>query len=32
MAYRLKGVQVEAVYCSDLKRARCTAEIIFRDQ
>ena len=32
MAYRLKGVQVEAVYCSYLKRAHCTAEIIFRDQ
>jgi len=32
LAYRLKGLQVDAVYCSDLKRARHTAEIIFRDR
>jgi len=32
LAYRLKRVPVEAVYCSDLKRARHTAEIIFGDR
>jgi len=32
LAYRLKGLSVDAVYCSDLKRARHTAEIIFRDR
>jgi len=32
LAYRLKGLPVDAVYCSDLKRARHTAEIIFRDR
>ncbi|MCK4241229.1 MAG: histidine phosphatase family protein [Candidatus Atribacteria bacterium] len=30
LAYRLKRVPVDAVYCSDLKRARRTAEIIFQ--
>jgi alpha-ribazole phosphatase len=29
---RLKGVQIDAVYCSDLKRAQRTAEIIFKDR
>ena len=29
LAYRLKGLQVDAVYCSDLKRAKHTAEIVF---
>ena len=32
LARRLEGVQVNAVYCSDLKRARHTAEIIFGDR
>ena len=32
LARRLEGVQVDAVYCSDLKRARHTAEIIFPDR
>lgn len=32
LARRLEGVQVDAVYCSDLKRARHTAEIIFGDR
>jgi len=32
LAYRLKGLSVDAVYCSDLKRACHTAEIIFRDR
>jgi len=32
LAYRLKGVPVDTVYCSDLKRARHTAEIIFGDR
>lgn len=32
LARRLEGVQVDAVYCSDLKRARHTAEIIFQDR
>ena len=30
LAYRLKDVLVDIVYCSDLKRARHTAEIIFK--
>ncbi|MDO9465226.1 MAG: histidine phosphatase family protein, partial [bacterium] len=30
LARRLEGVSVDAVYCSDLKRARHTAEIIFK--
>ncbi|MGB6370625.1 MAG: histidine phosphatase family protein [Atribacterota bacterium] len=29
LAYRLKELQVDAVYCSDLKRAKHTAEIVF---
>ena len=29
LARRLEGVKVNAVYCSDLKRARRTAEIVF---
>jgi len=29
LAYRLKGLPVDAVYCSDLKRAKHTAEIVF---
>ncbi len=32
LARRLEGVQVDAFYCSDLKRARHTAEIIFGDR
>jgi len=32
LARRLEGVQVDAVYCSDLKRARHTSEIIFQDK
>ena len=32
LARRLERVQVNAVYCSDLKRARHTAEIIFGDR
>jgi len=32
LAYRLKEVPVDSVYCSDLKRAHHTAEIIFRDR
>jgi len=32
LARRLEGVQVNAVYCSDLKRARHTTEIIFGDR
>ncbi len=32
LARRLEGVQVDSVYCSDLKRARHTAEIIFGDR
>ncbi len=32
LAYRLKRVPVDTVYCSDLKRARHTAEIIFGDR
>ncbi len=32
LARRLEGVQVNAVYCSDLERARHTAEIIFGDR
>jgi len=32
LARRLEGVQVDSVYCSDLKRARRTAEIIFKDR
>jgi broad specificity phosphatase PhoE len=32
LARRLEGVPVDAVYCSDLKRARHTAEIIFGDR
>ena len=32
LARRLEGVQVDAFYCSDLKRARRTAEIIFGDR
>jgi len=32
LARRLEGMQVNAVYCSDLKRARHTAEIIFPDK
>lgn len=32
LAYRLKNVPVDAVYCSDLKRARHTAEIIFKSR
>ena len=29
LAYRLKGLPVDEVYCSDLKRAKHTAEIVF---
>jgi broad specificity phosphatase PhoE len=29
LAYRLKGLQVDVVYCSDLKRAIHTADIVF---
>ena len=32
LARRLEGVQIDSVYCSDLKRARHTAEIIFKDR
>ena len=32
LARRLEGVQIDSVYCSDLKRARRTAEIIFKDR
>ena len=32
LARRLEGMQVDAFYCSDLKRARHTAEIIFGDR
>ena len=32
LAYRLKGLQLDKVYCSDLKRARYTAEIIFKSR
>jgi len=32
LSYRLKGVQVDEVYCSDLKRAQHTAEIIFKER
>ena len=32
LARRLEGVPVDTVYCSDLKRARHTAEIIFGDR
>jgi alpha-ribazole phosphatase len=32
LSYRLKGVEVDEVYCSDLKRAQHTAEIIFKDK
>jgi len=32
LARRLEGVSVDTVYCSDLKRARHTAEIIFGDR
>ena len=32
LAYRLKELKVDAVYCSDLKRAQHTAKIIFRDR
>jgi alpha-ribazole phosphatase len=32
LSYRLKGVQVDEVYCSDLKRAQHTAEIVFKDR
>jgi len=30
LAYRLKGSQFDKIYCSDLKRARCTTEIAFK--
>jgi len=30
LARRLEGVRIDSVYCSDLKRARHTAEIIFK--
>jgi alpha-ribazole phosphatase len=32
LSYRLKGVPVDQVYCSDLKRAQHTAEIIFKER
>jgi len=32
LAFRLSKVSVDEVYCSDLKRARDTAEIIFKDR
>ncbi len=32
LAYRLKELPVDVVYCSDLKRAQRTAEIIFKDR
>ena len=32
LLYRLKGVEIDEVYCSDLKRAQHTAEIIFKDR
>jgi len=32
LARRLEEVQIDSVYCSDLKRARRTAEIIFKDR
>jgi len=32
LAYRLKELPVDVVYCSDLKRARHTAEIVFRSR
>ena len=32
LAYRLKELPVDLVYCSDLKRAQRTAEIIFKDR
>jgi len=32
LAYRLKDVPVDIVYCSDLKRAIHTADIVFGDR